>query len=399
MPGQLVEHSHHSDLLEKLLPAVVPATNSTGGPHDELVGASGPRRRGRPLRHLRGGLVRCGYVMVAVAVLCSYYYRYDVVPERVRLALTDPELHYVYDAADPANNRTAVIDMAGLGNVDATVTAQALPALAQIGQVWAVHYDNAVISTLITTQARRAAVTQIVLVGHSMGGIIALEVAEHIYQDTELDLRAVVLDCTPLNLHAVRTRSRDAGEEMLRWMGWLPGARESRLLRLLTETLVRNDRYLTTESAVPRMDIGELSTVITDVLRTKILSHDTASNGLIESQFKAIVASGATDNLHALTTTSKDKPLPTFVYLRPAIGTHDPVVNVDYSQRLLFTHTAHTGSGLLVVRMPHTAHANPKQQPHTYNDALTHQVLPYLNRQDQRRNDSPAQHASELGAP
>lgn len=341
--------------------------------------------------------LRLGAAVLAVVIVCAQYWVYDVAPERLRLAQTKPQVHHVYDAQNPADQTTAVVDLVGLGNLDAGNTARSLPALTRIGQVWAVQYDNsgldtAVVSRIITETAHRAGVDRIVVAGHSMGGIIALEVAKHIFADTDLELRAVILDCTPINLHAVRSQSRNAGEDMLRWMGWLPGARESRSLRLLVETVARKDRYLfPSYGSNPLLDTEELYRTVRDVLRNKILSDDTASNGLIHSQFQAIVASGAQNDLKALTSRPPNKkPKPAFVFLRPAFGADDTVVDVDYSQRALFRHTGGPSGRLLVVRMAGTGHANPMQQPEAYNAAIEQKVVPFLGRIDQRDGDSDA---------
>lgn len=358
------------------------------------------KERLRPARtRWERAFLRLGTGLLTLVIVCSQYWMYDVAPERQRLAQTRPQLHHIYDAQNPADQSTAVVDLVGLGNLDASRTARSLPAFTRIGQVWAVQYDNsgldtAVISRIITEGAHGAGVDRIVLAGHSMGGIIALEVAEHIADDTDLDLRAVVLDCTPVNLHAVRAQSRDAGEDMLRWMGWLPGARESRSLRLLVETVARKDRYLFPAfDNNPVIDTGELYRTVRDVLRKKILSDDTASNGLIQSQFQAIVASGAQDDLRALTSGS-DEDKPAFVFLRPAFGDDDTVVDVDYSQSVLFERIGGPDSRLLVVRMQGTGHANPMQEPEPYNSAIDLEVVPFLNRLDQRDGDSDAADAA-----
>lgn len=354
------------------------------------------KQRVRPARtRWQRTFLRLGTGLLAVVIICAQYWMYDVAPERQRLAQTRPQVHHIYDAQKVVDQSTAVVDLVGLGNLDASRTAMSLPAFTTIGQVWAVQYDNsgldtAVISRIVTENAHRAGVDRIVVVGHSMGGIIALEVAKHIDADTDLELRAVVLDCTPINLHAVRAQSRDAGEDMLRWMGWLPGARESRSLRLLVETVARKDRFLfPSYGSNPLIDTGELYRTVRDVLRKKILSDDTASNGLIQSQFQAIVASGAQDDLRALTSRSDDaKPKPAFVFLRPAFGDDDTVVDVDYSQHALFERTGGADSRLLVVRMSGTGHANPMQQPEQYNAAIELDIVPFLRRLDRRDGDS-----------
>ncbi|MFF0284542.1 alpha/beta hydrolase [Rhodococcus aetherivorans] len=342
---------------------------------------------------LRRLLVRLALLSVPVSILCGQYWIHDVAPERARLAHTTPHLHSIFDAADPADHATAVVDLVGLGNLDAIDTARALPALAELGQVWAVQYDNAgldtaVISRMIIDHAEQAGVERIVLAGHSMGGILALEVAEHVVTDSDLHLLAVLLDCTPIDLHAVRPDQRDTGEDLLRWMGWVPGARESRTLRLVVETAARKDRYLVPHrSGLPTVDGGALVEAVAEVLRDKILSTDTASNGLIESQFQAIVASGALDNLRALRLRRGDRPRPAVVLLRPRHGRLDEVVDVDYTQTVLFDTAGGSRGTLLVARLPDTGHANPIQQPQPYNQALEAKVVPFLDRlarQDER---------------
>ena len=343
------------------------------------------------------------------------YWVHDVLPEQTRLAATQPRIHLVYDAQRPSARDTAVVELAGLGNLDATRTASSLPALSRIGQVWAVRYDNrgidtVVISDLITTHARDDGVEAVVVSGHSMGGVIAsgrpgpvlidlpidvqkagrlhrelrirpaaeLEVAEHLYHDTDLTVDAVILDCTPLDLHGVRARSRDAGEDLLRWIGWIPCARESRVLRLLVETAARQHRFVEHSTWYPRIDPTELREVVGEVLRDKILSRRAASNGLIEAQFTVIVASGAIDNLDALARPREGKPRPEIVFLRPRFAAADRVVDVDYGQRILDEHVGGPDGTLLVVKLDGTGHANPNQHPVTYNDAIAHRIVPFL---------------------
>lgn len=333
----------------------------------------------------RVALARLVYVLVPLIVLTTLYWSWDVAPVREQLALTQPQVHQVYDAADREDLDTAVVDLVGLGNLDATPTAEALPALSEIGQVWSVQYDNsgldtAVVSDLILERAGWSGVENIVLVGHSMGGIIALEVAQHLYEETPLEVTGVILDCTPVDLHAVRAESRNAGEDLLRWIGWLPGARESRLMRMTVEIAARQDRFVVpSDRWYRRIDTTELRNVVDEVLRDKILSDDTASNGLIESQFRAIVASGATDNLRALADPRDDKVRPAVVFLRPRLPQDDPVVDVDYTQRILVDQVGGPDGTLLVSKLGHVGHANPIQAPAAYNEAITRRILPFLD--------------------
>lgn len=338
--------------------------------------------------------------MLGFAAAFAQYWNVDVLPERDRLALTRPEVYEVFDSADPDKRYTAVVDLVGLGSLDAGPTAAALPSLAAIGRVWVVKYDNGgidtqVISRIIAERADQEGIDNLFVAGHSMGGVVALEVAEHIHQETDINLIGVLLDCTPVSLHAVRSDKRDTGENMLRWMGWVPGARESRSLRFLVEMGARRDRFWDLYSPGWKVDPVEFVDAVAEVLHDKLLSRNAASNGLIEAQFKVIVASGAVDNLEALAEPHDDKRRPMIVYLRPRRALDDDVVDVEYTEQVLTEETAGPQGLLLVVRMRNTGHANPIQRSLDYNAAIADNVAPFLLRID----DTGSQQDSEQSGP
>ncbi|OZF44351.1 alpha/beta hydrolase [Rhodococcus sp. 14-2470-1b] len=347
-------------------------------------------REWRVLGRTRRCLLRVSLASIPLLLLFGVYWRVDVAPEQRRLADTRPSIDEIYGPRDPADATTAVVDLVGLGNLDAAPTAATLPALADLGRVWSVRYDNRgldtrVISDLIDRRATAVGVSNIVLVGHSMGGVVALEAAQHLYEDSDKTVGGVVLDCTPVDLHAVREASRDAGEDLLRWIGWLPGARESRSLRTIVEMAARQDRFVDRQSSwLPHIEWGEAASAFDEVMRDKVLNPSAASNGFIESQFKTIVASGALDNLDALSDEVDGKTAPAIVFLRPRDGAADNVVDVDYSQRILFERSGGPDGNLRVVRMPGTGHANPRQAADTYNSAITTRVVPMVDASSSR---------------
>jgi hypothetical protein len=171
---------------------------------------------------------------------------------------------------------------------------------------------------------------------------------------------------------------------MLRWMGWLPGARESRSLRLAVETYARRDRFLDRGDGPFGLEFGKLGEVLAEVMRDKIVSRDAASNGLIESQFTAIVAGGATDDLRTLAQPVADKPRPAIVFIRPRDASSDRVVDVEYSHRALIERSGGVDGTLLVVLARNTGHANPMQRPREYNTVIEQQILPFLQRYQQQ---------------
>lgn len=338
----------------------------------------------KSLRRTRLTLLRAVALLIAGLVLFAQYWVHDVAPEQARLARTEPAVLPVSIPADNQNWDTVVVDMVGLGGLNAGNTAAALPSLNRMGVVWAIKYDNRgidtkVIADLIIRAAEMSGLKNVVLVGHSMGGVVALEVARHIHTDSDRRLVGVILDCTPMDLNAVRPESRGAGEDMVRWMSWLPGARESRVLRLLVETYARRDRFLDREE-VPGIRFDKLRVVMSDVLREKIFSRDAASNGLIESQFLAIVAGGAINDLRALSRPAVGKPRPAIVFIRPRDPANDRVVDVEYSHQVLIERAGGVDGTLLVVMARNTGHANPMQRPDEYNKVIEQQILPFVQR-------------------
>ncbi|MFE6864324.1 alpha/beta fold hydrolase [Nocardia sp. NPDC057668] len=363
-----------------------------GYPHPSTRAEYDDARRRARLRETRLGRgwgrrarigLRLSLIPLVLLGIFAQYWWLDVTPERVRLAHTEPAVIPISGPSNPRVADTAVFDLVGLGVLDATDTARALPSLAGLGSVWAVRYDNSgidtkVIADLIVKVTDAAHVPNVVLTGHSMGGVIALEVAEHIYTESEHRVLAVILDCTPVDLHAVRAESRSQGENLARWTGWIPGARESRLLRFAVETYARHERFSGGGRYGIRFD--RLGKVLDEVLHDKILETDTASNGLIEAQFRAIVAGGAIDDLRTLTEPVPGEQRPAIVFIRPRAASRDPIVDVEYSHRVLIEHAGGVNGTLLVVTTRKTRHANPIQQPEEYNDVIEHQIVPFVHR-------------------
>ncbi len=87
------------------------------------------RRFGRARRFL----ARTAIATVPLIALYTQYWHFDVAPMREQLAETQPRIHHIYDAQDADGRDTAVVDLVGLGNLDATDTARALPALSGSG--------------------------------------------------------------------------------------------------------------------------------------------------------------------------------------------------------------------------------------------------------------------------
>lgn len=316
----------------------------------------------------------------------SAYVEYDIAPERERLSRTQPEIVDIYTATDPSDRDVGVIDMVGLGNLSAEQTATTLSSYAELGNVMAVVYDNRgidtdVIARTIEKKVYDQQLESVVLSGHSMGGDVALQVATYLYEETDIPLDAVILDCTPPTVDTVRPDEREKGLMMEEWLPYVPGGDVSRTVRFAVEMGARKDRYIQGgDSWRDIIDTDELKAAAQEVYEDKIQNEDAASNGLIESQFRVITSSKALHNLHALNQSIEGKTLPAIIYMRPKIARSDTVVDVERSQKLITDELGVFSGRLLIVEMFGTGHANPNQQPDEYNRAIRDEIVPFVER-------------------
>jgi pimeloyl-ACP methyl ester carboxylesterase len=323
-------------------------------------------------------------VLAGIAIPLAHYWIDDVMPERERLANTRPEIHEIYEPTDPLNAEIATVEMVGLGNLDASETAATESPYKNMGPVWAIQYDNQgidtqVIANLIEKKAEEESIEQLNLVGHSMGGIVALEVGAHIKEKTDIDVVSVVLDSTPINLDAVRPDERTKGQEMTRWISRIPGARESRIIRTIVEVGARRERFMQ-DNLKTDIDTHEFKQVVEEVLQDKIYTDDVASSGLIESQFAVITDSAAIDSLRSLAEQKKDEVSPVIVFMRPRRAVDDAVVDVALTNSKLHAESKRNDSEFAIVVMDETSHANPNQRPDQYRAAIEQQVIPIIQK-------------------
>ncbi len=342
------------------------------------------RRRIRNLPRIQKVLAESAIIVGCALLPFGIHEKYDVAPERERLSHTQPEIIDAHPAMHEDDRTRAVIDMVGLGNLSAKETATTLSSLSEIGAVMAVRYDNqgidaTVIAQRLEEKLKLDAMNSVVLMGHSMGGDVALQVATYLYEQTAVEVEAVVLDCTPLTLDTVRQEEREKGELMQSWLRYIPGGEVSRSIRFVAEMGARADRYLTFNESGIAVDDGVFIDSAKEVYREKIANKDAASNGLIESQFSVISSSTALSNVERLHAPIEGKTPPIFIYMRPASGTDDTVVDVDDSQRRMYETVRRENGKLVVIRMNDTGHANPNQRPDQYNEAIGQKVVPYIN--------------------
>lgn len=372
------------------IPALPPLTIGDYDPHGAKQRIAETRPfSGQRFERVKRGVAKAAFGVMALAVPISSYWTNDVLPAREDLAREHSTIEHISPPKGLQDADLATIELVGLGNVDAAATAETEDVY---GQVWAVRYSNRGINTheiadMIEQEAEENGVDRLNFVGHSMGGIVALEVAKYIHDESDIDVLSVVLDCTPIDLDAVRPDVRTQGEEMARWISEIPGARESRALRMLVEVSARRDRFMEGSTwADPNFDFDAFEEVMGEVMRDKILSGDAASNGLIEVQFAIITDSAARSSLKALASEKGDKFSPIIILVRPRNGNNDTVVDVDYTQRVLEDESKRNKSELVIIDLDDTGHANPNQSSGPYRKGIEDFIIPVIMKYEQTSN-------------
>jgi pimeloyl-ACP methyl ester carboxylesterase len=320
------------------------------------------------------------------ALTLTSLYSMDVAHGERVLFESHPEIIHISDNHTVEHSDQATVVSAGWGNLDSAHTATSLPAYGAEGSVWAIRYDNTGVNTTslaeeLVAEAKTNHVTQLSFSGHSMGGLVNLEIARKVYEsDNGISVPYIVLDCTPSSIDAVRPEVRNNGYLMTEGLSHIPGARYSSTIRLIAEEAARYNKYKDS-SQVLQVDLSKMLDATKTIINDKILNDNVASASLLESQFELIVAGGAKEDIMAL---GKDvgKPKPVLVFIRPVDTSADMTVDDAYSEKQ-FTEYAHAANlPLVVVKVPGIGHADPNSHPNEYNAALTRAVFPEIAKQE-----------------
>jgi pimeloyl-ACP methyl ester carboxylesterase len=344
---------------------------------------------------------RAAKIIGTTAVTLATLYAMDVSHGIGASAQSHSEVIHILDNPAAAHADEATVVSAGWGSLDSARTAASLPAYSQEGSIWALRYDNNGVDTTSLAQkliadAKANNINKLSFSGHSMGGLIDLDIARKIYEsNTNLTIPYIVLDCTPSSIDAVWGPVRDEGNLMAEGISYVPGARWSSSLRLIAEEAARYNQFRD-DSQILHVDIPKFLNTTKTVLNEKILTSDVASASLLDSQFQLIVANDAQSDLLAL---GKDngKQKPVIIFIRPADATADPTVDDIYAENQFKTYTRDAHLPYVVVKVPGIGHASANNNPTEYNTALTDAVFPVITKQENGYTLPRATYLSESG--
>lgn len=332
------------------------------------------------------------YTTVSTSAAIGLYAQ-DVAAGYEILKDTHPVVRSIDESVDRTNNHRMILGINGLGTTSAANVMESLP-YETMGIEAALDYDKKGIDTTIIKDevkkfAQQHNVESIVFSGHSMGGDVALEVASLLHVDPDApEVTDIILDCTPPNLSAVQDHRREAGDTMLTAIRDIPGHRNSRFLRGVGEMTSRYRTYVTPGEGARitggMIDIRAFAAESMHVKREK-LPPKAGSLGLFEDQYRQIVADGAKHSFARLSEKVGDKRLPRIHYLMPLDSESDDTVKVDTAARIFRELGSTYKIPVLTYRLPQgTGHANPAQAPDQYGSVLRDQIIPLIERADER---------------
>ncbi|HEY8886256.1 MAG TPA: alpha/beta hydrolase [Candidatus Microsaccharimonas sp.] len=237
-------------------------------------------------------------------------------------------------ALDPANNDNALVFIDGFRSYNAdTLTEFMTKAVQPVidGQSWSVGYNNAPlvpkdIAKNIIDLADGKGVHSVVLVGYSAGGDISMQVQEDIHNDSNLEVKAIVLTSTPDGAKALRPASQDS-INLVEKLSWIPEIQYSSYLRFMGELAFRADRY---NAGTPIENARNFITTWNEV-DADFESSKVAGTWLMFDQMLAIQNSDLKARFNELKKLPPQVVHPTVVYLGTAKPGRDYMVDSQQS--------------------------------------------------------------------
>lgn len=362
--------------------------------HDRARRNTTHEKRSRPLATALG--LTALYASLYVVSTLSADIQQGIHSGKERVASDTAQIHSVHDYVGSEQHLAAhaTVVLTGLGTKDATETAATITAHQEVGSVYAIEYgnqdlDTTEIAALTTQQMQQDGIDYISFDGYSMGGPIALDIANKIEEhDSDLTIVSVILNSSPAGEHGLSQTSQQsllALESVLSLHEDLVYYEKG---QILMELIARNDRYInqTQCDQAVGVDVHSLTEFsfngrryafdredfmheLTQI-QQKISGPKTADANLIYNQAR-VLKLNITEKIEKL---NEDTMV---VYTRSRNAEDDGVVNVEASAHTVkIASQAHARSYKIIRE--HIRHANPVEQQDEYNSMIRHHIQPSI---------------------
>lgn len=359
----------------------------------ELTQAAEQQSKQRKIQ--RGLFVAAG--LVTVLSYGSRLYEIDTDFGKQQIEHSTPSISHIYASPD-SRNQTATFIATGVNTRDASATAEVLTAYREVGDVFAITYDNRGIDTdelekLVVDTAHKHGKTRLNFSGWSAGGGILSEVAASIYTDSDLVVDSLVFNSTPMGSDALTEKSEEAIKVIGRAMAINPDVAYSFTLRSVADAWSHRDLYY--DSKTRKFDWRSFGHEVR-VACERTRDNNRASAVLAKSQVAYTTNYAIDRNIETLSKPVTDKQPPLLAYTAPwdqtaeNVAAADTVVNTANSANYFVRETHRYKNPRLLLLLDNIGHANPTERPNEYNTAITKRLLPAIREhrgfQDDKRS-------------
>ncbi|MBK0417702.1 alpha/beta hydrolase [Leucobacter sp. CSA1] len=308
--------------------------------------------------------------LLLVLITLVWAYQTDVRANLEKREAAEISVNVHGEPADPAHDSSAVVFFDGFGTYDADHLSDTLAAgYKEIldGETWSVSYGNAPLASerigeLILDLAHERGVTDLALVGYSMGGIIDLEVAAYLAGSPEVTVRNITLVSTPDGLDGLRPHQKKE-LEFAQTFARVPGAQYSTFLRFIGEVYFMRDRYSDGDLGTRASNFVEVLGIAKDYVGRPRLP----GTWLLVDQAFAIANADLDGALRTIAEESRMvEPLPTVLYLGTAPPGRDYMVNDEVSSKRICRYAALYGISCEIRDVPGAVHTMPERTADAY---------------------------------
>lgn len=325
----------------------------------------------RPPEHIRNhklARAQLGILaMTAVAIPTNLYWQ-DVNRNIEIQENASMSIDIVAPAADPENNRRAIVSINGFGSYDATEVAEHLGlAVREVedAQLLSVVYGNAplepeAISQRIVDKVDDEGIEEVIMLGYSAGGDLTMQsiprlVSEHV------PVTFATLVSVPNGIDGLQqTQVEEIAVASI--IKEIPGATHSTAVRFLGEMYFRRDRY---EYENPIQFLGDIFTTADAVIRD--LDNDKLpGTWLLIDQVNIIADSDIQQDFEDLTALGDHIRKPVFLYLGTTEPGRDYVVQDDKSGNEICQYAYEAGFSCFKADVPGAIHTRPDLMTEEY---------------------------------
>jgi len=279
------------------------------------------------------------------------------------------DVDFLYEPLDEANSDSAVVFMDGFGTYDADILTKYLgPVVQQAvdGELWSVSYGNAPLNAENITRdiielAEERDIDRVSLVGYSAGGIISMQVAEDLLEQTDLKVEAIIPISTPDGTNGLRP-ARQEEMKAIDWLGYIPGSAYSTGVRQVGEMYFRRDQFTEGDPVQNWNNFWKVWNIVGDAIEDERIP----GTWLLVDQVLAISNANLEARLDAIGDVESTQQKPVIMYLGTAKPGYDYMVDDNTSSENICSYADKAGLQCYIYDVPGAIHTRPDLKNEEY---------------------------------